>query len=97
MNIVEREALKYVWRKKIMKNFKRFVPLIAVVYISALTVARAFGLEGFASALSSVGGLVGLDSMSPVSGAELTAAAAALGGVILKVYALVNSINAKAE
>lgn len=79
-----------------MKNFKRFVPLVAVVYIAALTIARSFGLESVASSLSSIGGLVGIEAMSPVSGAELTAAAAALGGVILKVYNLVNGLK-KAE
>jgi hypothetical protein len=68
-----------------------------VVYIAALTICRAFGLDGIADGLSSVGGLIGLEALSPVSGAELTAAAAALGGVILKVYALVNRISAKAE
>jgi hypothetical protein len=96
VNIIEKQVVKLVWRR-FMKNFKRFVPLVAVVYIAALTIARSFGLDGVVSGLSSVGGLIGLEAMSPVSGAELTAAAAALGGVILKVYALVNSISAKAE
>lgn len=80
-----------------MKKFQRFVPLIAVVYIAALTIARAFGLDGVADGLSSVGGLIGLEALSPVSGAELAAAAAALGGVILKVYNLVNAIGAKGK
>jgi len=80
-----------------MKKFQRFVPLIAVVYIAALTIARAFGADSIADGLSSVGGLIGIEALSPVSGAELAAAAAALGGVILKVYNLVNAISAKAE
>jgi len=80
-----------------MKKFQRFIPLVAVVYMAALTIARAYGANGVADGLSSVGGLIGLDALSPVSGAELTAAAAALGGVILKVYALVNRIGSKAE
>ena len=80
-----------------MKQFQRFVPLVAVVYIAALTIARAYGANSIADGLSSVGGLIGLDALSPVSGAEFTAAAAALGGVIIKVYNLVNAIGAKGK
>jgi len=80
-----------------MKQFQRFVPLVAVVYIAALTIARAFGADGIADGLSSVGGLIGIEAMSPVSAAELTAAAAALGGGLIKVYNLVNSIGAEAQ
>ena len=71
-----------------MKRFKRYAPLAGVAYIAAVTIGQAWGVD--MSQVQTIGGLLQLDAASPVSAAELTAAAAALTGVVLKILSVVN-------
>jgi len=70
-----------------MQKMRRWLPLLGVLVLAVTVILRAFGLDGYAAALEQVGGLTGLSSQSPVGLGELTAAAAALTGVVLKVRA----------
>lgn len=72
-----------------MELLKRWGPLAGTVVLIATVVLRAFGLDDAAKALDLVGSITGLSGQSSVSATELTAAAAALTGVVLKVLAQV--------
>ena len=93
MNWFERQGFKFIWRRMETKMpflpaLKRYLPLVGVAFIGVTTLLQYLGLESAASALSTLGGLLGANEASPVTGAEFAAAAAAVSGVVLKVLSL---------
>lgn len=74
-------------------NFRRWVPLLGVVYVTALVFSEAFGITSLNSTLKAIGGVIDLGGYSPVSAAELAAAVAAAAGVILKIKAELDKIK----
>ena len=79
-----------------MPNVKRWAPLIGSGVLVAAVVLRTFGLTDIATLLESLTGVVGLDEASPVSGAELAAAAAAMAGIVLKLVSVYKATKAEA-
>jgi hypothetical protein len=69
--------------------FKRWAPILGGLYVSAITIIEAFGLEGVAATVKTLGGLLALDSLSPVTSSELLGAAALLSGLIIKITKVV--------
>lgn len=75
---------------------KRWAPIVGGLYVSIITILEAFGVEGIAATIKTLGGLLALDSLSPVTSSELLGAAAMLSGIIIKVYKLVQNAMAPA-
>jgi len=98
VNWIERKYLQFGWSRleKRMPNVKRWAPLIGSGVLVAAVVLRTFGLTDIATLLESLTGVVGLDEASPVSGAELAAAAAAMAGIVLKLVSVYKATKAEA-
>lgn len=95
VNWLEKQGFKIFWNRSVMKNgsIRRWVPLIAVAYVAVILLLQAWGFTGAADGLRSLGGAIDLESKSPVSGAEIGAAAAMLAGVVLKILRVLNLIG----
>lgn len=81
---------------KAMPSIKRWAPLIGSAVLVLAVVLRTFGLTDVSTLLESFTGVVGLDEQSPVSGAEIAAAALAVTGIFLKINARRKAIVAEA-
>lgn len=84
MNVLERLALKHVWRKKVMGTaLRRYVPLFSVVFLALGVGLEVFGYHGAAETVRTIGGYVKLGDESPIPQDQLlpllTAIAAGAG------------------
>jgi hypothetical protein len=79
-----------------MPKIKRWTPVVGGGILVAFVILRLFGLNDLAQAIAGFGGAVGLTDQSPVGIAELTAAAAGLTGIVLKIRAEVQKARGKA-
>jgi hypothetical protein len=99
LNFVERLVLKHYWSIT-MKNFKRWVPLIAVTFLALHTLAHDLGYHTADATLTTISGVIPIEDQSPVPAADLadaigklTAAVAALAGVGMKVKSILDAIK----
>jgi len=74
-----------------MPWLKRWAPLVGVAFIGASTLLTYLGYDDIARWVTTIGGLTGTPESSPVTGVEFAAAMAAVGGVILKIVAVIKS------
>lgn len=74
-----------------LDSFRRWVPLLAVLFLAARIIARAMGRDDIDAGLLAFGNLLGLEAFSPVDFAELSAAFAAAAGVVLKIAAVIRN------
>jgi len=88
VNWIERQATKLAWGrvKNKMPWLKRWLPLMGTFVLAVSMLLEAFGLPEAAKVLTTLGGIVGANQASTVTGPEFAAAVAAISGVALKVY-----------
>lgn len=67
---------------------KKWAPLFGSVILASAAILRQVGLEEFATALSTAGGLLGWTAQSPVGGVEFAALVANLWGVYMRLKKL---------
>lgn len=99
---VERQGLKFAWRRAMSKEtFRRWVPLLSVAVLVLTTVLHAVGHGEAAKSIDYVAGLVGLYAASPIPAEEiaqtigaLVAAIGAAWGLALKLLAVYRKAQA---
>lgn len=91
LNWFERQCAKAGWRlmEGKVKGLRTWAPVIGSSLLVAVVALRALGYTEAASAVEGLGGAVGITEQSPVGLGELTAAGAALTGIVLKLRSAV--------
>lgn len=74
---------------------KRWLPLAGTAVLALAVVLRVLGYGDAATAIEGVGGTLGVTAQSPVGIGELTAAVAAVTGVVLKVVSEVRKARTR--
>jgi hypothetical protein len=64
---------------KMGKTLGRWGPLVSGLFLVVMVVLRAFGLDGIASLIETIGGATGLLAQSPITLSEAAAVGLAIG------------------
>lgn len=93
---LEKQALKLAWGRvqKKMPKLKRWLPLIGTANLVIIALLRVLGYHEQAQALSTLGGLFGLDGVSAVPAVEITSLVLSGAGIAAKVKAEVKKASA---